>query len=77
MYLSLLPDDGLTPDGVPVPIPLPHSTAGFFAVGPLHIHLQSFPTNPSPGQVLLGHLAAMFICMCVLRGIFSLCHLVK
>ena len=43
-------------DVVPVVFPPSHSTTGLFvsSVAPLHQHLQSFPTNPSPGQVLLG-----------------------
>ena len=66
-YYHKLPDGGA---GVPVVWLPPHSTTGLFlgSVVPLHQHLQPFPTNPSPGQVLLGQLAVMFI-----FSVFSVC----
>ena len=50
--------EGVTGDDVAVAVVLSssHSITGSFfgSVVPLHQHLQSFPTKPSPGQLLLG-----------------------
>ena len=70
---STLPGDGVTGAGVTgdgvtggrvlVISPPSHSTTGLFlgSAVPLHQHLQSFPIKPSPGHVLLGQWATMFV----------------
>ena len=52
----------VTGEVVPVISPPEHSTTGVFLGSrvPGHQHLQSFPTNPSPGQFLAGQLAATY-----------------
>ena len=83
-YLNILPGDGVTGAGVTGAgvtgagvtgdgvVGSSHSTTGSLlgSAVPLHQHLQSFPTKPSPAQVLLGQLATMFVLVIYSRFTF-------